>query len=237
MPRQYTPRVPATCRQCGITFMVKPSLVKSGGAKYCSQSCFHKKLSKPRPWLTCQHCNKCFQIAPNQLAMGHGRYCSRTCRDSSRRTQPEQVCAQCGATFFVKSCKIGKYCSAACMYLGRRNRTSCVCDTCGAPYETKVSAASKSIRHYCSDKCRRIGIRNMNNRGRDSFVYREWRSAVFGRDGYRCQDCGINSRDLQAHHIEPWARCPERRFDVSNGITLCASCHAMRHPHLRCLAA
>ncbi len=56
-----------------------------------------------------------------------------------------------------------------------------------------------------------------------------WRTAVFQRDGYRCQECGAQGA-LHAHHITPWAKDAERRFDVDNGVTLCVKCHALRHP-------
>lgn len=62
-------------------------------------------------------------------------------------------------------------------------------------------------------------------RGRD----RAWRIAVFERDGYRCQRCPA-SRDLHAHHREPWAERPDLRLDIDNGETLCVDCHADEHP-------
>ena len=55
--------------------------------------------------------------------------------------------------------------------------------------------------------------------------YREWRVAVFERDQYACQACGLTSTILNAHHIEPWAVNESRRYDVENGITLCVLCH------------
>lgn len=58
--------------------------------------------------------------------------------------------------------------------------------------------------------------------------YKQWRKAVFERDGYHCQfpNCTYNNvRGLQAHHIHPWAQYPELRYEVSNGIVLCKCCH------------
>ena len=52
------------------------------------------------------------------------------------------------------------------------------------------------------------------------------RRQVLGRDGWRCQDCGI-SQDLQVHHIRSRSRLGG---DVEeNLITLCAVCHGTRH--------
>ena len=54
--------------------------------------------------------------------------------------------------------------------------------------------------------------------------YVRWRKAVFARDGFACRLCG--GRDgLNAHHIKRWAAYPALRFAVSNGVTLCGSCH------------
>jgi hypothetical protein len=57
----------------------------------------------------------------------------------------------------------------------------------------------------------------------------EWRRLVFERDGYRCQECG-KAGGLHAHHLKEWAKHPELRFDVDNGVSLCPPCHAKRHP-------
>jgi hypothetical protein len=59
-------------------------------------------------------------------------------------------------------------------------------------------------------------------------AYREWRTAVYERDGYTCQECGAKSR-LVAHHLRRWADHPEGRFDLANGVTLCRECHVVKH--------
>jgi len=58
----------------------------------------------------------------------------------------------------------------------------------------------------------------------------EWRIAVFERDNYICQECGIRGGKLQSHHIKGWSDNPDLRFDINNGITLCLECHAKKHP-------
>jgi hypothetical protein len=57
---------------------------------------------------------------------------------------------------------------------------------------------------------------------------REWRTAVFRRDAFKCGLCGAGG-SVQAHHLDCWADYPERRFDLSNGITLCRPCHKAFH--------
>ena len=73
------------------------------------------------------------------------------------------------------------------------------------------------------------GITPQNKKERNSPQYKRWRDAVFVRDDYTCQNCGRRGGMLNAHHISAWAKDKERRFDVSNGITLCAVCHKAIH--------
>ena len=84
------------------------------------------------------------------------------------------------------------------------------------------------------------GVISIKNWGRNSVVnnkqhlrfipeYKEWRKAVFERDNYTCQHCLQRGCRLNAHHIMPFARYPELRFSVNNGISLCESCHKKVH--------
>ncbi len=68
------------------------------------------------------------------------------------------------------------------------------------------------------------GVSAVNNRIRQSSEYKTWRDAVFRRDGWKCIWCRKGGY-VEADHIEPFASCPERRFDVTNGRTLCRRCH------------
>ena len=64
---------------------------------------------------------------------------------------------------------------------------------------------------------------------RNSMEYRDWRKAVYERDGYTCQICGKRGGNLNAHHIKHFAQYPELRMDITNGITLCYDCHRAVH--------
>jgi hypothetical protein len=63
--------------------------------------------------------------------------------------------------------------------------------------------------------------------------YIAWREAVLERDNYVCQkclrQCRKYERGLAAHHVMPYATHPTLRYDVSNGLTLCRSCHLQLH--------
>lgn len=62
--------------------------------------------------------------------------------------------------------------------------------------------------------------------------YGRFRAKVMDRDGHCCRICGSTS-NLEVHHIKPYAKYPELRTKVSNGITLCKSCHKQRHREMR----
>jgi len=61
-----------------------------------------------------------------------------------------------------------------------------------------------------------------------------WRRAVFERDNYTCQRCGLRSKAgqriiIHPHHIKELAKFPEFAFEINNGITLCSECHQEIH--------
>lgn len=61
---------------------------------------------------------------------------------------------------------------------------------------------------------------------------REFIKAVYKRDDYRCVKCSApkaGPKTLHAHHILPWAGNPDLRFDLSNTVTLCRTCHHWVH--------
>lgn len=74
------------------------------------------------------------------------------------------------------------------------------------------------------------GIKPINEKIRHSNEYVLWRLVVFTRDNFTCQNCGDNrGGNLNAHHIKPFAAFPSLRFEISNGITLCETCHENVH--------
>lgn len=88
------------------------------------------------------------------------------------------------------------------------------------------------------------GISGFNYRIRSMFKMRQWRSDVFERDNYTCQECGKRNGFgktifLEAHHIKEFylilkenniqtieqADTCEELWNINNGITLCKNCH------------
>lgn len=60
--------------------------------------------------------------------------------------------------------------------------------------------------------------------GRSEYIL--WRTAIFMRDDFTCQDCGVKGKYMEAHHIKSWSQYPELRYAIDNGTTWCKSCHA-----------
>ena len=107
----------------------------------------------------------------------------------------------------------------------------------------KQKNSYRSTCKECKNKKRRTGIPNVGrfknsqtpwNKAKNGYEtkssskVRTWSNLVKERDGYRCTECHTvpdNPVNLHSHHIIPWKLDKSKRFDVNNGITLCASCH------------
>lgn len=215
MPDQYARPTPKkrgrgasrTCEQCGATFETYPYLLR----RFCSRSC--RSL-----WLNAN--------VPRRL------------RSAPRVTIP---CAACGKPLSILVSRKARNprCSIECANVIRSAIASLgetrICVICAAPFYFSASRKREGQPgRACSLKCRGAWQKRQprNSTSRDSAAYREWRAAVYRRDNYTCQRCGERStrkNRLHAHHIKYWADSPELRFEVSNGLLLCGSCHAREH--------
>lgn len=66
------------------------------------------------------------------------------------------------------------------------------------------------------------------NRNFNDPIYKKWRQSVYKRDNFQCQwpQCNLK-RKLNAHHIKTWSNNIGLRFNIDNGITLCAYHHKL----------
>jgi len=97
--------------------------------------------------------------------------------------------------------------------------------SCGCYSKEATSTRFKGEKHHfwnpdLTDEDRQIG-RNYNE-------YYEWRRKIYERDNYECQICGSND-NLQAHHLNAFAKYKDQRTDPSNGVLLCRSHHLDYH--------
>jgi hypothetical protein len=96
------------------------------------------------------------------------------------------------------------------------------------PWNKKNGLLRNQIRHLCE--------------------YVNWRTLVFNRDKFTCQECfKKGSSDLVAHHIKTFfnilkdnkidsldkARSCGELWNIDNGITLCYTCHMNFHFHIK----
>lgn len=68
----------------------------------------------------------------------------------------------------------------------------------------------------------------MPSKGRNNIEGRFWKSEVLKRDNYECSKCR-STKFLVAHHIIEWDKDVSLRYVISNGLTLCRSCHNSIH--------
>lgn len=97
----------------------------------------------------------------------------------------------------------------------------------------KMSQAHKNEKHWNW----KGGITNEVHRLRQQMAYTHWKEQVHLRDADTCQHCGVQSatRKLDTHHLKAFKDYPDLRYEVSNGITLCGSCHTKEHARLKLL--
>jgi hypothetical protein len=78
-----------------------------------------------------------------------------------------------------------------------------------------------------------VGIENLGGIvDRNSKEVRTWTKEVLKQYDNKCAHCGTTD-NVQAHHIIQWSEIEETRTVISNGIALCAECHAEKHEKLR----
>lgn len=185
--------------------------------------------------MTCVYCDK-------PLNAGK-KFCSRSCYYTSKIRLVERNCTTCGSAisripFLMK--RVLVFCSKSC--------SASYYKTCTKHSEESKKLISKIAKdkgygkwmigkkgnsgsfkngQFAKEKHPfwKGGITPINQVERHSGEYIEWRKKVFERDNYTCQICGNRGNKIHADHIKPFALYPELRTELSNGRTLCVSCH------------
>jgi hypothetical protein len=55
------------------------------------------------------------------------------------------------------------------------------------------------------------------------------REELFKNADFTCDICKDHGGKLNAHHLDGWNWCIEKRFDLSNLVCLCHACHSGFH--------
>lgn len=224
-------KVKLSCAECGTPFEAAKSRKK---ARYCSHKCaskgkkgVHAGENNPM-WrggpveVCCQVCGDSFSVNRAKVKAS-ARYCSQDCKSKSQLV--EKVLLQC----VICNSDFERYPSYIAKAEARGDSVSTCSKKCFGETVSKRQQGEANPQW-------RGGVTPENKRIRDSKQTAMWRKAVFSRDGYQCRHCGAKntkglgkSVKLHAHHIKGFAKYPDLRFNVDNGITLCIECHMAVH--------
>lgn len=196
---------------------------------------------------TCENCSALmFRKKPSEAKRPNWRFCSQLCSvrfsNSARKKPPKsKICKNCLTLFSYKRdmMRPRQFCSRSCRtsWFNKINNPAHRVDVRKKMSESATKRGTEHLRASEVIEKRRhtiMGSNHWNWKGgitstqikiRNSFEMREWRKAVFERDDYTCQVCGIRGAYLHADHIKPFYLFPELRFELLNGRTLCAPCH------------
>ncbi len=160
------------------------------------------KRFKPRTGSVekCPFCSKEFYLAPSRKKLYKQSFCKKEHMIAWMKQNSFRFnCKICGIEVFTQPAQM-KY----------RNRTTC-----------SIVCRSKERRLRTLSQHKTLSFGKANRLARRFPELIEWRKAVFKRDDYTCQECGIRGTYLEADHIKPFAFFPELRTELSNGRTLC----------------
>jgi len=193
-------------------------------------------MPKP-PNMTCLMCPARYYVLPYRLAKGLGRYCGFSCRSKGRvvsdDTRAKMRVAQ-GARGPRSQETKARMSAAQTVIAATRDHSSLA--THGYQPGRIVSDAERRDRGERLREALRVKAGGIFKYETDDAFqrklpeYKQWRTAVFERDNYTCNGCRVVGGYLEAHHVLPWSTFPDRRFDVSNGITVCLDCHELIDP-------
>jgi hypothetical protein len=178
----------------------------------------------------CIICGKVFMKHNCDVKIGRGKYCSNKCRFEANKKgiggyenlrgennynwnggKIKRICKFCKIEFYIAPSELSK----------RRGSGNFCSKSCVGKFHSGILSSNWQG-----------GITPPNKKERCGYKTDDWRKSVYERDNYTCQKCGKRGGKLNAHHIIPFSIDKSLRFEVSNGITLCAKCHKKEHIRL-----
>lgn len=187
-------------------------LFESEGCKVIRSA--ERVTDKVRYIALCGHEN---EMDYNHFKAGGGRLCTACSRSVRYRLDYVQEAFEAAGCRLLETEYIN--CKTPMRYIAQCGHESII------TFDTFLNAPNASKRCRACHKHTYHEVPSDRNRT----ASKDWRKAVYKRDGFRCQACGKQGGDLNAHHLAAYDAVPEKRFDVSNGITLCPSCHTKFH--------
>jgi len=250
-----------TCPICNTIFYVKPSHFEKRicCSKKCQNINQKNKIGLLNnnykggiKDLICKNCNKTFQSGYNKRSFCCHK-CSTDYLKGKERKLHENTLKYIELKKIIglnnpnKKCKCGfkkdikaKTCYKCFHESIKRIKKCVICDMSFSPANIVVKTCSKRCLELLNKKNSfgennpnwKGGLMTENKKQRQSHQYISWRKNVFERDKYKCQKCGCIGGNLHAHHIKPFAKYIELRFDLDNGLTLCFDCHKKVHKNM-----
>lgn len=154
-------------------------------------------------------------------------------------------CKKCGSDMYVMPYLIKsgrkKFCSKKCLYeSGSQTMTFVKGHADFVPKELRGHTLDTKLKIGISGIGKHLGELNGNwivdrskvklDKERGGTLHKQWSKNIKNRDSWKCK---INNAEccgkVIAHHILSWAKFPELRYELNNGITLCH----FHHPRKR----
>lgn len=200
-------------------------------------------------WLARCHCGQLFGARPAHVRDGTQKSCGCSFKISGKKNILIAV-AQKVKNADMTGKFIGKiellYQTGKCSGRQKIYKAKCFC---GTIFEVTLGTLRTGRTGSCGCRKReaarqlclsRVGPKNprWNPEITDEKRYRDrtdakakaWRTAVFERDEYTCRKCGKKDGGrLNAHHLDGWHWCKEKRYDQENGVCMCIKCHKQFH--------
>lgn len=231
--------IKVVCNNCNKEFKKKPSEIFENN--FCSKDCY-KEFKYKRVTTNCTYCNKSIVRKLSEYNKNKNHYCNKICMDNNNRID-RSCCCYCLSPIKTTKPRIREghcFCKESCVEkwalenIDFNNYKGCLkIQNCG--YCNSIFVSYKE-RFCCSLNCS-LKFRVKENhprwkteitdydraKRRENQEYLDWRRKVFARDNYCCVICG--DKKIEAHHLDGWNWCEEKRLDVKNGITLCIFHH------------
>lgn len=218
------------CLQCG-------SVVKFGHNKFCSMSCRGKYVFHNN--------SKIKEIIERRVFQKVCNFCGKTyqTKSASRKKCPD--CCKC--EFCGKQMPNGsdRFCGLSCSgkWKFQTNQNVQAAMSLGPISPIRGKSISKALTGRPRLELRGENNPNWKGGGQSErhfamgrVEYFNWRRSVFRRDGFKCMNkkCITGSKQFHAHHILSWKDHPDKRYEITNGITVCVPCHKMIHSERCC---